>query len=184
MAKQLTVFVDPERPYVHKMATSKNSCCDVDNIPLMLVAAAIITPFFMTGLSIGRVYKRAAKIFSKRHDDLPSFVDVVLRCFKTCKSLKLILCLDSLELPGLKVMLRLFERQNCSMTLEEWWEIPRRGTMRETALAVYDEQHKNLIPTAAEESGHEWFLLVCPTLERTYFQGVDEIMIRQRVWSR
>lgn len=140
------------------MATKKDPCIDLDHIGLTLVAAAILRPFFILGYSVGRVYRRVATIYSKGNDDLTIFVDIILRCFKTCKSLKLILCLDSLELPGLKVMLRLFDMPNCSMTLEEWWEIPRRGTMRETALAVYDERHKNLIPTAAEESGHKWFL--------------------------
>lgn len=187
MAKQLSVFVDPERPYIHAMGEKVDHIIRRvvhNHFGLMLATATVLGPFIVMGYSAGRVYRRATTIYSRGYDDLTTFVEIILHRFKTCKSLKLIYYLDNLELLAVKTILRLFDMPNCSITLEEWWEIPRRGNMREAAREAYDERYKNLIPTAAEESGHKWFLLVYPSVERIYFQGVEDVMIRQRVWHR
>lgn len=155
-----------------------------DHFGLIVVTAAILRPFFVLGHSVGRVYRRIAAFSSREQNDLKTLVDTIRFCFKDFKDLKLILRLDNLELPGAKILLGLFNMRNCSISLEEWWEIPRRETYREAALARYDERYKYLISTAAEKSGCKWFLSVRPSLERIFPQMVEDIMIRQRVWSR
>lgn len=187
MTRRLTVFVNPERPYIQAVGEKVVQITPrfvYDHFGLMLVVSAVLSPFVFLGYSASRVCRRAATFYSKRDSDLPALVDTILHGFKTCKHLKAILYLDNLDLQDVEIILGLFNMPNCSITLEEWWEIPRRGPMREAALAIYDERYKNFIPAAAEESGHKWFMSVCPSLERIYFQRVEDIMTRQRVWSR
>jgi hypothetical protein len=193
LAREVTVSFLPETAYIRGplIQTEGDMLAALREHPKVLVPIGLFLCIYAPVFALGKLASWAHRSvpFQRRHADLQGLVDILTHRFRSRKSLKIILYLDDLFLPDLRIILGLLKAPSCSITLDERWIQWEYPVIRERVIGNYERDYKSFVEAALKDIGYP-FLSTGPSLEQFEVDETDDastmgskiIGKRQRNW--
>lgn len=193
LAREVTISFLPEAAYIRGplMKMEGDILSTLREHPKVLLPIGLFLFIYVPIFTLGKLASWAHRSvpFQGRHADLQGLVDILTHRFRIRKSLKIILYLDDLFLPDLRIILGLLKAPSCSITLDERWIQWQYPVIRERVIENYERDYKSFVEAALKDTGCP-FLSIGPSLAQFEVEETDDFSTigskiigkRQRTW--